>query len=345
MLKQIKNHSILTSIILAIVVISLVVSTPTAYATLSSDTIKKHQQQPLLSIISTRDTPIFDLAHMTKLVNDTITKFDENKTCPSDIAIYIHDFNKSKDDAGEEFNRIQTSLNISKSSIPFLIGFSWESKVPWEQAKVNANNSGGELAKFILALKYKCQTTNIHLVAHSLGAAVVGSTLSYLDIYLNDRISNNNTKIIKSVHLLGAAINNLSIIKGTPLGKAIENLVDKFYNLYNPQDDGLQFNKFFERHNPLGLVGAPKGTISQNYNDINVIDEIPALSDADGDGNLEECFEENGLALVKGDNHCGYIGFRQPFSNSLINNGAMDVVVSDWKNQTLNKGNDIVQQP
>ena len=212
MIKQINNHYILISIILAMVVISLVVSTPIAYATLSSDTTKK-QQQPLLSIISTRDTPIFTPVHLPKLVSDTITKFDENKTCPSDITIYIHGFNKSKDDAGEEFNRIQTSLNASKSPIPFLIGFSWDSKVPWKQAKVNAENSGAELVKFILSFKYKCQTTNIHLIAHSLGAAVVSSTLSYLDIYLNEEINKNNPKIIKSVHLLGAAINNLSITK------------------------------------------------------------------------------------------------------------------------------------
>ena len=45
-------------------------------------------------MISTRDTPIFTPAHVTKLVSDTISKFDENKTCPSDIAIYIHGFNK-----------------------------------------------------------------------------------------------------------------------------------------------------------------------------------------------------------------------------------------------------------
>ena len=208
MLKQIKNYYLIASIISAIVVISLLVSTPIAYATLSSDITKNHQQ-PLLSMISTRDTPIFTPAHVTKLVSDTISKFDENKNCPSDIAIYIHGFNKSKDDAGEEFNRIQTSLNASESPIPLLIGFSWDSNVPWNQAKINAKNSAAELVKFILAFKYKCQATNIHLVAHSLGAAVVHSTLSYLDIYLNDKISNNNPKIIKSVHLLGAAINNL----------------------------------------------------------------------------------------------------------------------------------------
>ena len=34
--------------------------------------------------------------------------------------------------------------------------------------------------------------------------------------------------------------------------------------------------------------------------------------------------------LGKGDNHCGYIGYRQPFSNSLIDNGAINIVVEGW---------------
>ena len=181
-------------------------------------------------------------------------------------------------------------MKFNNSTIT-LIGFSWDSKVPWEQAKVNAKKSGAELVKFILVFKSICKDTAIHLVAHSLGAAVVERTLTNLDTYLNANTI-KNAKIIKSVNLLGAAITNLSITKGTPLGDAIKNVVEKFYNLYSSQDDGLQFNKFFENHNPLGLTGAPKGIIPFNYDDINVTNEIPALSDADGDGNIEECFEE-----------------------------------------------------
>jgi hypothetical protein len=71
-----------------------------------------------------------------------------------------------------------------------------------------------------------------------------------------------------------------------------------------------------------------------NYNDKNVTSELLQFSDADGDGNLEECFEDiYKPVLIQGDNHCGYIGFRQPFSNSLIHDGdgAINVVVEDWK--------------
>ena len=57
--------------------------------------------------------------------------------------------------------------------------------------------------------------------------------------------------------------------------------------------------------------------------------EILPLSDADGDGNVEECFEEYKPVIVEGDNHCGYIGFRQPFSNSLIDDGVYKY--SSWR--------------
>ena len=62
---------------------------------------------------------------------------------------------------------------------------------------------------------------------------------------------------IASVHLLGAAISNQLIVDHA---NAIKQVVDKFYNLYNPQDDGLKVNQLVEGHQPLGLVGAPKGT-------------------------------------------------------------------------------------
>jgi len=93
-----------------------------------------------------------------------------------------------------------------------------------------------------------------------------------------------NSKIA-SVHLVGAAINNWLIVDHA---LAIEHIVDKFYNLYNPEDDGLKINQLVESHQPLRLVGAPKGNVYVNYTDTNVAYEILPLSDADGDGNIEE---------------------------------------------------------
>ena len=110
--------------------------------------------------------------------------------------------------AGEELDRIQTSLNYNNYRIP-LVGFSWDSKTGWETAKNNAKENGPKLAQFIIDFKNKCPNTNIRLIAHLVGAAVVNSTLFSLDTNptLRDS-SSNNSKIIKSVHLLAAAINN-----------------------------------------------------------------------------------------------------------------------------------------
>ena len=69
-----------------------------------------------------------------------------------------------------------------------------------------------------------------------------------------------------------------------------------------------------------------------NYNETNVAYEIPPLSDADGDGNVEECFEETNPAKVWGDNHCGYIGFRNSTTGSFLDDGVMNIVVEDWRN-------------
>lgn len=328
MIKQINNHFIISLTVLALIALSLIVFSQSVYATSLSDTTN-HQQQQLLSIVSTRDVPNFTLTQLAQLVDDTIEKFDETKTCPSEIAIYIHGFNKSKDDVGEELNRLQTSLNNNNYTIP-LVGFSWDSKVSWEQAKVNAKKNGEELAKFIYKFKNECSNADIHTIAHSLGASVVDNTLTNLVKYLDFK-NTNSTKIIKSVHLLGAAINNELILNNTPFGNAIDNKVEKFFNLYNPEDNRLEINRFTEKHNPLGSVGTPNKNTPQNYIDTNVKSEIPAISDADGDGNLEECFENINLVKDRGDNHCGYIGFRQPFSNSLLDDGAIDIVVEDWK--------------
>jgi hypothetical protein len=65
-----------------------------------------------------------------------------------------------------------------------------------------------------------------------------------------------------------------------------------------------------------------------NY-DTNVANEIPPLSDADGDGNVD-CFEDFYPVKLWGDNHCGYIGFRNPSTGSFRDDGAMNLVIRNW---------------
>jgi pimeloyl-ACP methyl ester carboxylesterase len=316
MLKWKYNYFLIIPIILTAIALIISIQSATAYENYLSD-----KKLSPISEVNTRikDVPFISLA----AVNFTLTKFGSD--CPNKVAIYIHGFNRNDSEAKEEFNRIQTSLTYNNYRIP-LIGFSWDSKVLWEQAKINAKENGPKLADYIISFHNKCPDTKIHLIAHSLGASVVDNALVILD----KNTKWNNSKIA-SVHLLGAAINNNLIEKDKDFGNATENIVEKFYNLYDPEDDGLTFNQF-ENRKPLGLVGALKLNVPSNYIDTNIVYEIPPFSDADGDSNVEECFENINTVKVWGDNHCGYIGYRNSTTGSLLDDGAMNIVMEDWRN-------------
>jgi esterase/lipase superfamily enzyme len=91
-----------------------------------------------------------------------------------------------------------------------LIGFSGDSNTPipppgWETAKIIAKENGPKLAQFIYDLENKCPQTDVRLIAHSMGARVV---LSSLDSLTNNPNWNNNNYTIASVHLMGAAVDD-----------------------------------------------------------------------------------------------------------------------------------------
>ena len=63
-----------------------------------------------------------------------------------------------------------------------------------------------KLAQFIIDFNNKCKDTEIRLIAHSLAAAVVNSTLITISNNQtpDNNVDNNSNFNIKSVHLLGA---------------------------------------------------------------------------------------------------------------------------------------------
>lgn len=298
-----------------------------------SDDIDERILPPLFRISTRLDVPL----NTSESVNNILENL--GGSCPSEIGIYIHGFWRDKSDAQEEFIRTQESLIHNNYRIP-LVGFSWDSKADpnnltrsWQEAKITAENNGPRLAMFITDFKEQnsCPNTNIHIISHSLGAAVVNSTL--VNLNNSQDWKSNVDPIIHSVHLLGAAIDNNSIARDTAFGNAIENVVNRFHNLYNPEDNGLEVNRIVEGHQPLGMIGAPTAIeLPGNYVQKNVIYEIPPFVDEDADGNLVECFAVPKPILVWGDNHCGYIGFKYPFEGSFRDDGVIDVVVRSWIN-------------
>ena len=228
------------------------------------------------------------------------------------------------------------SLISNNYTIP-LIGFSWDSNTPinkdgWVTAKDIAEKNGPKLAQFVLDFKNKCKDTDIRIIAHSLGAEVVNSTLA--DLSSNQQWDEKSGLNITSVHLLGAAIDRSSVAANTTFGKAIDKLVDDFYNLRNSEDNMLEYvYRSVEERDALGLLGISHSMpLPKNYFEREVNSEIPPIQDVDGNSKLD-CFDF--FVILPGDNHCGYIGSRgfSPFPSIPRNDGAIDIIVQDWSEQ------------
>jgi Alpha/beta hydrolase of unknown function (DUF900) len=278
--------------------------------------------------------------------------------CPNEIAIIVHGWPLNETQAKERFDRAKMSLEHDQYPVP-IVGFSWESNTTWANAKQIANENGPELAHFIFDYKNTCKhqhnkDVNVRLVAHSLGARVVLSTLEGLN---NIAAWNTNHFNITSVHLMGPAVDDEEVSRNASdtgdsfldddivYGKFIQKEVVHFFNLYDREDNMLKPALFppvyypaFEGDLPLGyhgkqaVIDSPTSSI---YRDINVENEIRNIDDSDGDHkcDLPNPFIPGSCTInAVGENHLGYFGFRSAVNGTLIDDGAMNVVVSNWRN-------------
>ena len=289
-----------------------------------------------------------------------------SNNCPGELAIYVHGVWATPEAAKEQTERVSLSLQELKYKIP-VIGFSWSSDTlfsldnptlsnkGWNIAKIIANNNGPLLAKLILGYKEICPKDEIRLIAHSLGSRVTLSALQSL-------YDNDNKSIIESVHLLGGAVddeqislNSQDCAKNVPKlecsGEAINSTTRVFFNLYNEEDnmltpflsgiDGPFPYKDAEKDYALGGFGKQIEISSPpNYNEKNVENSIPTrldidYEDANGDGKCDLPVSV-GLGTicpisVQGDNHMGYMGYRNTINGKIIDPGAIAVIVDNWK--------------
>lgn len=302
--------------------------------------------------------------------------FNHGNNCPNEIAMYVHGVWAPEDAAIEQTERVGLSLTSLNNTIP-LIGYTWDSDTHysqtdasisqegWKIAKIIAKENGPLLAKFIIDFKNNCPNSEIRIMAHSLGSRVVLSALDYLFNHQNElNINNETSKIIKSVHLMGAAVDNEEISLNSighlnnPLpwsaiesctidesgvkfayGEDIQNIVEDFYNLVNSEDNVLQyFYPCSEGGNKaLGQSGKDDDNSVQaqtNYHDSEDIKAQikPGLdADADGEADLGLCL----FAVCnsyEGDNHAGYMGYRDMLDKDTIDDdGVIDVVVQLWQ--------------
>jgi pimeloyl-ACP methyl ester carboxylesterase len=325
----------------------------------ATSSIEETERIPLY-YVSTRDpqsTPYEIVTGPVGYSNETYRDFSE-LTCQNEtVVIFVHGWEESEENVKERLNRVKLSLE-NNSFIHPLIGFSWPSNTDWSDARSIAAESGPKLANLIFSIKNECPSTDIRLLAHSLGARIV---LSSLDSLHENQTWNNNNFNIKSTDLLGAAVDDEEVSTnpddilidptnfGTPksaYGQAIQAVVTNFTNFFSSKDNTLEPNlekpiyPFFETDLALGQSGYQKIPykikLPGNYNENDVKDELVAYCDADGDHKIDFPFVD-GQIITTGDNHRGYLGYRNVNDNSTISDdGAIDIVVDNWNNKTSN---------
>lgn len=338
-----------------------------------------------LSVVSTRGH--YDLSSGNALssqpYNPLTTEFLDNMCTNDEVVVYVHGvwtnerghITTSAENAEEIFNRLRMSLDSVGYDSP-LIGFSWDSDTEtdlegtgWNIAKYIANENGPKLAQFILDLKEHCievssNDIQVRLLGHSLGSRVILSALQSLD---NNNEWTSNGFDISAVNLLGGAVDNYEVLQSMDdslneseikryYGDAINNQVQNFYNMYNPEDDVLEkkyywtsewaepiYYPFYEGGNfAIGQNPLDESTpgMPDNYENVNVEENLIVKIDADNDGLTlggSGCDLPNYLPWRTspctihglGDNHLGYIGFRDS-DDSLLNDGAIDEVLVTW---------------
>jgi hypothetical protein len=77
----------------------------------------------------------------------------------------------------------------------------------------------------------------------------------------------------------------------------------------------------------------------KNYNDtndINVTDELVSSCDDDGDGHPDFPFSK-GNVTTTGDNHRGYLGYRDNRTKLITSDGAVNIVVKSWNIKPTNE--------
>lgn len=299
------------------------------------------------------------------------------QNCPNDLAIYVHGVWAGEKEAKEQYDRVKGSYHLALKDfgqnihpMPVIL-YTWDSNTirdplgnGWNTAKHIADENGRFLAKSILEIDEDCHSdTDIHIIAHSMGAGVVLSALHEL--------GNNNLKI-KSVHFMGAAVDDEKVSRnpldadnpsrsdnGIVYGVDLEKHVMVFRNLFDPEDNYLQPDRFpcyypcYERDFALGNEGVDS-TITDlptNYSQRNVQNELPEhhdinMTDADGDNKCDLKDRFQGFKWVPfwpfyipvsgcgidgvGDNHRGYMGFKDHASGRIVDDGVMDIVARDW---------------
>lgn len=204
-----------------------------------------------------------DFAHITEQ-GEKAGDFPEG---PDELAIFINGFASSEITVSPIDQAYMVSQVAENSGYGEpVVGFTWGSLSLWVTAKKKAMSMGEVLAGFVDDYKAEHTNTDIHIVGHSLGARVVGSTLQ-------------NTDNVSTASVLGAAIPAGSVSEGGEFHDALSS-VDEYHSYYSDNDSvlGTAYELREFGTDALGYQGA-EGNTPSNYAEHDVSDIVESHCD------------------------------------------------------------------
>ena len=243
----------------------------------------------------------------------------------TDITIVVHGLNNSDRKAINRFGLARESL-VHNGYPGEVVGFSWDGETNWDPfgatgyrtARKNARATGRKLAQFVTDLHALYPQAQIRLIGYSMGAVLVMHCLEALD---EDPKLKSAVPLVKTVHLVGAAIDNEYLQTDGQFGPVIERQCGTLYNYFSPQDDKLgTFFKVMEADRAIGRTNLedPKQA-PRNFVGRNVSAELPPVDD-----------HGRPTQGPRGRNHSAYLGVRDN-DGTWCDDGAMNIVAQDMQ--------------
>jgi hypothetical protein len=183
-----------------------------------------------------------------------------------ELLVFVHGWNVTDAEALDIFSSAKESFRANDFD-ESIVGFSYGSDRDWESAKEVAVRNGPKLGSYLQSVRERYPDRTLRLVAHSLGARVVLSTLSWLT-------DQGSADLVASTSLLGGAADDHSVAAGNQYYTAVETATQAFDNFHKHDDQVLQdIYSTYELGKPVGEVGCD-GTPPSNYTDHDVTDSV-----------------------------------------------------------------------
>jgi hypothetical protein len=167
---------------------------------------------------------------------------------PDEIQLFVHGFVSDNPPAWARYEADVVANSLEKYGYDaFNVAFNWQSDVGWLDANTIAERSAVKLAEWVRDVRAN-DDRPVRIVAHSLGARVVGALL---EVFAPGTVAGPDAtpdrfgeppddEPVASVALMGAAIGSAEPQLNATYGNAIGYSTDTLYNYYSTNDPVLK---------------------------------------------------------------------------------------------------------